>query len=239
MIIEKIKVDKNALGLTNFSAKIYACLVTVDASESIADVMREIADKSWISRLGIVQQIAFEARLQSTVKVIMENCLSFCSDTTVGKYDYSVVGEYIISKEGRRALVSSFNHSAVPLAELWKEKESGNAGFDFHSESTSNLIIYGEAKYDSNQNPYNRAINQVEGFINQKKDAMELTDLSNFVSDIAVRNFISNKKGFCVSFSITTQKPIDIIKKAIQSDKINNIKSFDEFYVVGVVINDK
>ena len=68
---------------------------------------------------------------------------------------------------------------------------------------------------------------------------MELTDLSNFVSDIAVSNFISNKKGFCVSFSITTQKPIDIIKKAIQSDKINNIKSFDEFYVVGVVINDK
>ena len=239
MKIEKIEVDKKVLGLIDFSANIYACLVTVDASESIADVMREIADKSWISRLGIVQQIAFEARLQSTVKVIMENCLSFCSDTGVGKYDYSVVGEYIVSKEGRRALVSGFNHSAVPLAELWKEKESGNPGFDFHSESTSNLIIYGEAKYDSNQNPYNRAINQVEGFIGQKKDAMELSDLSNFVSDIAVSNFTSNKKGFCVSFSIMTQKPIDIIKKAIQSDKINNIKSFDEFYVVGVVINDK
>lgn len=239
MIIEKIEVDKNALGLTDFSANIYACLVTVDASESIADVMREIADKSWISRLKIVHQVAFEARLQSTVKVIMENCLSFCSDIGVSKYDYSVVGEYIVSKEGRRALVSGFNHIAVPLAELWKEKESGNPGFDFHSESTSNLIIYGEAKYDSNQNPYNRAINQVEGFINQKKDAMELSDLSNFVSDIALGNFISNKKGFCVSFSITTHKPIDIIKNAIQSDKLNNIKRFDEFYVVGVVINDK
>lgn len=239
MIIEEIKVDKNALGLTSFPAKIYACLVMVDASESIASVMREIADNSWINRIGIVQKISFEARLQSTVKHIMKNCVKFCSDVGEEIYDYSIVGEYIVSKEGRRALVSKFNHGAIPLAELWKEKESGNPGFDFHSESTSNLVIFGEAKYDSNNNPYNKAINQVEGFISQKKDAMELADLQNFISTTTVNNFISNHKGFCVSFSIKAQNPIDIIISAIKSDKIKNIKDYDEFYVIGVLINDK
>lgn len=239
MVISKFEVDKNKYKLTSCSAKIYACLVSVDASESISSIIKEINDKSWMAKLDIVDQISYEARLTETVKIIMRDCVKFSSDTNYNMYDYSVVGEYIVSKEGRRALVEEFNHKSIPLAELWKEKVSNNPGFDYHSESTANKIVFGEAKYKSSYNPYNDAISQVEYFIEEKKDCKELTDLKNFVSENATQNFLQSKKGFAIAFSVKGNSPIEIIDNAILSDKIVKIKDYDEFYIIGVVINDK
>lgn len=239
MVISKIEVDKNVYGLSKHKARIFACLVQVNASDSIISILRELNDNSWISKLGIVQQISYQARLESTAKSIMEECVRFVKNTGVKVYDYSVVGEYIISKEGRKTLQEHFTHSPVPLAELWKEKKSGNPGFDYHSESPSNLIIFGEAKYNSSTNPYTNAIDQVEKFIVKEKDKMELVDLQNFVSENAVQNFISGKKGFAISFSIHSNKPDLIMKKAIKYAKTDRIANYDEYYIVGVQINDK
>ena len=60
-----------------------------------------------------------------------------------------------------------------------------------------------------------------------------------FVSTQATTNFLNNKKGFAISFSINSQNPKTIINNAISSEKINNITNYDEFYIVGVIINDK
>ena len=68
---------------------------------------------------------------------------------------------------------------------------------------------------------------------------MELTDLKHFVSAQAKDNFLNNKKGFAISFSINSQNPQTIIDNAITSEKINNIANYDEFYIIGVIINDK
>lgn len=239
MLISKFEVDKEKYGFSSFKAKFFACLVSVDASDSIASVMKEINDNSWIAKLDIVEQISYEARLKETVINIMNDCVKFNTDTNSNIYDYSVVGEYIVSKEGRSTLVTEFNHFSVPLAELWKEKSSGNAGFDYHSESTTNLIIFGEAKYNSSSNPHTDAIKQVEKFINKAKDCMELTDLKHFVSEDAINNFKQSRKGFSIAFSIKSQNPLDIIDNAILSDKIVKIKDYDEFYIIGVIINDK
>lgn len=239
MLISKFEVDKNAYGITTQQARIFACLVQVDASESIASVIEEINDKSWISRLHIVERISYQARLRATATSIMQDCLKF-EDTLQGEvYDYSVVGEYIVSKEGRRSLKDYFAHQAVPLAELWKEKQSGNPGFDYHSEAPSNIIIFGEAKYKSSANPYDNAINQVERFIDSGKDLMELTDLKNFVSASAIENFISGKKGFAISFSIHANNPNIIIEHAIKYAGTNKIANYDEYYIIGVLINDQ
>lgn len=239
MVIHKQQIDNKKDLISNSNTQIYACIVQVDASESIASVIAEINDNSWISKLNIIEQVSYTTRLKETAKNIMKDCLTFNTELNCNIYDYSVVGEYIVSKEGRKALIEQFSHSYVPLAELWKEKSSNNPGFDFHSESTTNLIIFGEAKYDSTSNPHGDAIDQVEGFITKGKDAMELTDLKHFVSTQATTNFLNNKKGFAISFSINSQNPKTIINNAISSEKINNITNYDEFYIVGVIINDK
>ena len=239
MLVRKFEVDKNKYNLKHITAKIYACLVQVDASESIASVIKEINDNSWISKLGIVDQVSYDARMQATIQHIMKDCMIFNNSTPTGQYDYSVVGEYIVSKEGRQALISQFGHGFVPLAELWKEKEIGNPGFDYHSESTTQLIIFGEAKYNATNNPYTKAIDQVEKFITKKKDSKELSDLQKFVSNNAVKNFLQSNKGFSIAFSIKADNPLLILDKAILSNKIVQITKYDEFYVIGVVINDK
>lgn len=239
MIISKFEVNKAQYGISSFKARLFACLVSVNASDSIASVMTEINDNSWIAKLDIIEQISYEARLKETVKSIMNDCIKFDTDTNSNIYDYSVVGEYIVSKEGRSTLVTEFNHQAVPLAELWKEKAKGNPGFDYHSESTTSLIVFGEAKYDSSSNPHSKAIKQVEEFITKAKDCMELTDLKYFVSDNAVANFKQSKKGFSIAFSVKAQNPTDILNNAILSNEIVQIKNYDEFYIIGVIINDK
>ena len=239
MLICKFEVDKNAYGISACNARVFACLVQVNASDSILSILAEINDNSWIAKLGIVEQISYQARLQSTAKSIMDDCIKFNDDSGVNIYDYSVVGEYIVSKEGRKALTEQFSHAPVPLAELWKEKKSGNPGFDYHSESQTSLLIFGEAKYNSTANPYSDAIDQVEGFIDSGKDRMELVDLKNFVSQTAVQNFISGKKGFSIAFSIHSQTPKTIINNAIKYQNANNIASYDEYYIVGVQINDQ
>ncbi len=239
MLLYKKEADKSKYRISNTPTKIFSCLIQINASESIASVIEEINDNSWIAKLDIVDRISYTARLKETAIKIMNDCVKFNAELNSNIYDYSIVGEYIISKEGRKALIEQFSHSYIPLAELWKEKVSNNAGFDFHSESTTNLIIFGEAKYNSTSNPHGDAIDQVEDFIIKGKDAKELTDLKHFVSNEATNNFINNKKGFAISFSINSQNPQTIIDNAINSEKINNITNYDEFYIIGVIINDK
>lgn len=56
MLISKFEVDKDKYGFSSFKANFFACLVSVYASESIASVMKEINDNSWISKLDKVQE---------------------------------------------------------------------------------------------------------------------------------------------------------------------------------------
>lgn len=239
MVIEKFEVEKEKYGITQCTSKIFTCLVAINASESIKAVINEINDESWIAKLGIIERTSYEARAIRTVEKIMKECVKFNNSTKENEYDYSVVGEYIVSREGRGTLISEFQHTHIPLAELWKEKSSGNPGFDYHSESTSNRIIFGEAKYNSLSNPYNEAIGQVEDFIEKGKDKMELSDIKHFVTEKAVDNFLDHKKGFAVSFSVKAVNPCEVIKNAICSELIDKIKQYDEFYIIGVIINDK
>ena len=77
------------------------------------------------------------------------------------------------------------------LQKLWKEKISGNPGFDFHTETPTEFIAFGEAKYRAASNAYNLALKQIKDFIQEKKDLKELSDLKNFVGAKAISN-ISN-----------------------------------------------
>ena len=240
MILDCKSVDKLSMGLGAFKADIFHCLVQVDASDSIAAVLKEITDTSWISKLSPICQVGYGNRLKKTAEKIVANCNTVLAGHKTGVFDYQTIGEYIVSREGRCALGQGFSHNILPLAELWKERVSNNGGFDFHTESPSEILIFGEAKYNSNCNPYNDAIKQVEGFIADGKDANEIIDLANIASDQKFLNsFLVNKKGYAVAFSIDADEPLTIVKNALQSGEIVNLANYSEFYIIGVIINDK
>jgi hypothetical protein len=223
----------------NFNCIVYTCLIEVNATDSIATIIQEINDSGWIKKLDLIDQLSYGERIKNTSKIIFDKCSNCNSVTKTTTYDYSIIGEYIISKEGRSTLINQYGHKFVPLAELWKEKDSGNPGFDFHSETCENIIVFGEAKYNSSANPYSDAINQVEDFIRLKKDVKEMSDLKHFVSSEAQNNFINSKKGFAISFSIKAKDPFNVLNNVIHSTDIIKIADFNEFYIIGVIINDK
>ena len=70
MLMSKFEVDKTKYGISSCKAKLFACLVSVNASDSVASVMKEINDNSWIAKLDVVEQISYEAMLKETVKSI-------------------------------------------------------------------------------------------------------------------------------------------------------------------------
>ena len=72
-----------------------------------------------------------------------------------------------------------------------------------------------------------------------EKDLKELTDLRHFVSNESVENCIGGKKGFSVAFSIKSDKPENILDNAIRSEDNVIINDYDEFYIIGVIINDQ
>ena len=53
------------------------------------------------------------------------------------------------------------------------------------------------------------------------------------------KNCIGGKKGFSVAFSIKADKPINILDKAIRSEDNVKINNYEEFYIIGVIINDQ
>ena len=238
-ILDIGQVNKTNFGIVSSTNYNY-CLVSVDAPSVISSVIKEITDNSWLSSLNPIDRVSFEACMKKTVNSIIEECQKYQKQTSGGLYDYKQVGEYIVSKAGRDSLTDGFSHGFIPLAELWKEKEKGNPGFDFHSLSPSEIFIFGEAKYRSEANPYSIAIEQVESFIDDEKDKMEASNLNKItMNSTATTNFLNNKKGFAISFSIKAQNPKDIIENAIKCPEIKNINQYDEFYIIGVIINDK
>ena len=127
--------------------------------------------------------------------------------------------------------------SNIPLAELRKEKVSGNPGFDYHSENKNNIIIFGEAKYVAGQNAYGRALKQVVEFIDAKKDLKELTELTSFVSNEAIKNANLERKGYAIGFSSYSTSSEDLISNIRKSKHFKKIIRYEEIVIVAVDIN--
>lgn len=194
----------------------------------------EISNKLWINKYkkDIIRK-SIEERANKTIEKINEK-LKLCKNDIIS----SEVGEYIISILGKQALSDSLNYIHLPLAELWKEKASGNPGFDFHSESTNNKIIFGEAKYVCGKNAYNSSLSQINKFIVLKKDLMEIVDLEVLVSNKSVTNFENNRKGYAAAFSSTSVPDTKLIKNICENSSFRNLLIYDELLLVAVDINE-
>lgn len=201
-----------------------------DKREAISRIYYEISNLSWINKFDkkIIQE-SYRKRSEKTIVAIKEKLDKYEDDQII-----SEIGEYFVSEISRQSIVSELNYLNIPLAELWKEQKTGNPGFDFHSESNKNIIIYGESKYDSRQNAYNRALKQIVGFIVDNKHIEEVSDLINFVSPEAIGNIGNDIKGFAAAFSSYNIETNQLIKNILENENFKSLKMNDELILIAV-----
>ena len=206
--------------------------VLIDDIKSYAEKMVSIVQsESWISRLSISDRVSYTSRFNKTrdklVSIFKEGLSPISAE----------FGEYLVSIVSQNTLMLIKNHTEIPLSELFKEKISGNPGFDYHSLDPDEVLVFGESKYSSNSNPYSEAINQCLDFIVAEKDNMDLVHLKNFVSEHAVDNFaLYSKKYYSVSFSITSDNSKIIFNHAFLS--ASHFEIYKKWFIIGVKIND-
>jgi hypothetical protein len=234
-ILEFSKVDNTEFDISS-EIEIYRAHVKVSNIQNQAkEMITAVNDTSWLKGLGVADRLSYEARAIRTIEKLVENIFSKVEDVVTEEF-----GEYVVSDTAGKILEEAHGHKRVPLAELFKEKLSGNPGFDFHTESHSGYIAFGEAKYSGQDgvSPHGNALSQIVGFIEAKKDLMELTDLGRFVSERALSNAAAGNKAYIAAFSINAQRPKTVINNAISSNHTKHLAEHRELYIIGVEIDD-
>jgi len=204
-----------------------------DVNARAKEMVRIISDTSWIKRLDSIGKATFKARAEKTIVRLVNEVIAKVEDTVTSEF-----GEYMISDTAQCVLAKKCGHKKVPLAELLKEKVVGNMGFDFHGETTGQLIAFGESKFSGSDNPYTEASVQILEFIDEKKDLAELLILRAFVSRKSLKNIVNDKKAFAAAFSMNSTNPTLIFENALRSDSIKQLFRYPELYLIGVEVND-
>ena len=226
--------------------KVWFIRISIDnLQETVAEIIQKIADVSWIEGLTSISKESFMARAQPTINILTEelnNYLGSCDEEMI-----KTIGEAVVSVIARSAIESSLEYKALPIAELIKQKVRGNPGFDFHHEKDELMIVFGEAKYVSNSNAYNKSLSQIIEFIADKKHLKDIPDIDRFLSRSALNNANncqSDRDKFCYSAAFSTkgrgfneQKLISGIKNNISFRTLIS-QNHKELVLVAVDIND-
>lgn len=202
-----------------------------DIDKRANEMVHTVLDTSWLNKMDSVERIAFEACSERTIQKFVNEILNNVHGTVDTDF-----GEIMISDTAQCVLKSNRNHDVFPLADIIKERVSGNGGFDFHSESPSNIANYGEAKYSGCSTRYSDALKQINEFINDRKDIAELITLRSFFSDDACSNVKKNIKGYTAAFSIHANKPKTIFQNAMTSSEFKCLLAYKEVYLIGVEV---
>ena len=187
-----------------------------------------ITDTSWINSLDEISKITFKATSQKTIDKIVNDIIAKL--TTSVNED---IGEFIVSYSAQLALEIEHSHKRIPIAELLKEKISGNPGFDYHTISTNNYLVFGEAKFSLDSTPRARALEQIEEFINDRDNA-ELLWLQPFLDGDTKANIIKGEKGYAAAFSYNNNNIVTTLNNALASDPIKEIIKHKELYLIAV-----
>ncbi|MDD4210339.1 MAG: hypothetical protein PHI52_08405 [Bacteroidales bacterium] len=65
---------------------------------------------------------------------------------------------------------------------------------------------------------------------------MELVDLKNFSSPLAIENAVNGSRAYIAAFSVNGQQYDRIFKTAIESDGFEKLLAFPELYIIGVEV---
>jgi hypothetical protein len=199
---------------------------------TLKEVFISLADLCWISNFDkeYVRE-TFQVRAEATVKYISENIIRESDDTLT-----SDSGEYVISELARKSLIRELKYSDIPLGELIKEQKIGNPGFDFYSENSINILLFGEAKYKADRNAYGNAFEQIVRFEKEKRDIADLLDIDKFCSENSLSNVINNQKGYVAAFSSKSTPTDTLVRNIQENEDFKAIKRFSELICVAVNI---
>ena len=172
---------------------------------TLGDILNTLSSMCWISQMSDVLKQAYHVRAQATIDKLNDDF----TNGTVSEI-ISNTGEYIVSELTRSSIVNELNYMDIPLGELFKQKATGNPGFDIFTVNTNEQILFGEAKYVANSNAYNNAIKQINRFITEKRDQTDLPDLVQFNIANAISNASNGDRGFIAGFSSTTISDVNL-----------------------------
>lgn len=231
VIVDARKIDMATFGISTECEVNLIHVKVVSLKKRVGEILTMLSDKSWIDKLDAIDRRAFSARAEKTIDKIITDILSKVEDTITEEF-----GEYLVSDVAGSALVNVHTHTKIPLAELWKEKLTGNPGFDFHTQSFSELVAFGEAKFNSTGNPYTLALDQIAEFVDAKKDMSELSDLKYLMSRAAVQKAADGTRAFIAAFSLNAKNHELIFKRALETEAAKKLMCHAELYLIGVEV---
>lgn len=203
-----------------------------DVKATLRQILEALFDLSWISRFDKeYTRASFLKRAEPTLSDIEQRFLSADPDSISQD-----AGEYVVSELAREAIVWQLGYLDIPLAELYNKKKAGNPGFDFHTQTTDEVIIFGEAKYIKDRNAFGNSLAQIVKFIEEGKDIKDILDLEYFCSEPALSAAYQGRKGFAVAFSAKRTASNDIIRHIQENDHYKKLISYQELLLVAVNI---
>ena len=203
---------------------------------TLREIYLSLLDLCWINNLPNVSEmfkISIKKRAEKTLEKL-EDELKVNPNSSVS----SSAGEYIVSELARSTVINDLGYMDIPLAELIKQKKTGNPGFDFFAVNSDTVVmIFGEAKYGASSNAYNRAFSQIVRFVEEEnKDVLDMMDLEHFVPEKAKENMVDGIKGYIAAFSSTVISD-EKLKANIESNKhYQALLKYDEVICVAVSI---
>ncbi|MDB4227980.1 hypothetical protein N9785_00245 [Flavobacteriaceae bacterium] len=201
-----------------------------DINITLSDVFKSISDIAWISDFDKkYTRDSFEIRAVETINYIAKNIIAE-ADNEITKD----TGEIVVSELSRLAVINEMGYLDIPLAELFKTQSVGNDGFDFFSKNLDKVILFGEAKFNSRQNAYGAAFEQIARFENQKQDVSDINDIAEFCCEESLNNHSQGKKGFIASFASKTTSSENMINAIKRNTNYNKLVGFEEIICIAV-----
>lgn len=187
--------DLPSLGDSNLRV----CQVSIADIEALAtSIVNAVVDRSWMADIDGLTRKGYEAAVSLTAPLLV----ALVSDVAASGKLTEDFGEIMVSIGSSRALSSVYGHVALPIAELWKPKSRNNEGFDFHTVCPRDFINFGEAKYSGSSSPHGLAINQIAGFIQNKKHLMDVHYLGTLCCAEAMSRLDFDEFGVIAAFSL-------------------------------------
>lgn len=200
-----------------------------DLKITLGYILTTLSSKCWISQIEDIFQQAFEVRVQSTIDKLNRDFTNG-TDSEIKNN----AGEYVVSELTRSSIVNELHYMDIPIGELFKEKASGNPGFDIFTVNLTEQILFGEAKYVANTNAYNNAFKQVNRFIIERRDLADLPDLALFNISNAIRKVSNGDRGFIAGFSSTSISDDNLERNIKNNDAYKALPKDKELICVAV-----
>ena len=211
----------------------YVRLKVNDVSLTLSEIYQSLVDASWINKLQVAEALRGSLRARINDTIVHLSAIFAANPNSIEKS----TGEYIVSESARRYLVDVLSYANIPLGELFKQQKSGNPGFDFFSENLQNVILFGEAKYRSNNTGCNDSLTQINEFIQTKNDSKDIFDIQNMVSLNSLSKFDAGQKGFVASFTTWNETDQDVMDRITRHNAYATLSSHQEFICIAIQLN--